>query len=74
MLKSKKGFLLIDALISIFITSLIVLIILNFYVIDNKFKIDLESIIEENEWKRTNMISNLNTCVIEKEDLSYLEH
>ena len=73
-MKSKDGFILIDALFSIFITSITVLIIFNAYTIFINYKNIEDKKLEEYEWKRIMVLSKINTCVIEKEDLYYLEH
>ena len=74
MLERNRGFILIDAMISIVITTIIVLIIYSFYFVEIRVDNRIKDNLEELNWKKIETLQSLNTCIYkEKKDLSLQE-
>ena len=74
MLEKNRGFILIDAMISIVITTIIVLIIYSFYFVEIRVDNRIKDNLEEINWKKIETLQSLNTCIYkEKKDSSLQE-
>ena len=74
MLEKNRGFILIDAMISIVITTIIVLIIYSFYFVEIRVDNRIKDNLEELNWKKIETLKSLNTCIYkEKKDSSLQE-
>ena len=74
LLEKNRGFILIDAMISIVITTIIVLIIYSFYFVEIRVDNRIKDNLEELNWKKIETLQSLNTCIYkEKKDSSLQE-
>ncbi len=65
----KKGFILAEGLLSLFLVGIITSLLVSVWAVNLKFKNRYDYTLEEIRWKKENMLTQINKCVV-KEDLS----